>query len=103
VAGDALTARIRPIVADATDRVGATQKYKALVAGGGGLGGVLGSLGSLGGGKEHGKANPLDLDDYVTARTLDGLFTLIGEQEQSIRRNPAARTTGLLKKVFGSR
>ncbi|HEV2620659.1 MAG TPA: DUF4197 domain-containing protein [Frateuria sp.] len=103
VAGDALAARIRPIVADATDRVGATQKYKALVAGGGGLGGVLGSLGSLGGNKEHGKGNPFDLDDYVTARTLDGLFTVIGEQEQSIRRNPAARTTELLKKVFGSR
>lgn len=102
VAGDALAARIRPIVADATDRVGATKKYKALVAGGGGLGGVLGSLGSLGG-KERGKGSPFDLDDYVTARTLDGLFTMIGEQEQSIRRNPAARTTDLLKKVFGSR
>ncbi|HEV2539508.1 MAG TPA: DUF4197 domain-containing protein [Frateuria sp.] len=102
VAGDALAARIRPIVADATDRVGATKKYKALVAGGGGLGGVLGSLGSLGG-KERGKGNPFDLDDYVTSRTLDGLFTMIGEQEQSIRRNPAARTTDLLKKVFGSR
>jgi hypothetical protein len=103
VAGDALAARIRPIVADATDRVGVTQKYKALVAGGGGLGGVLGSLGGLGGGKEGAKAGPLDLDGYVTAQTLDGLFTLIGEQEQSIRRNPAARTTDLLKKVFGSR
>ena len=43
----------------------------------------------------------LDLDDYVTDKTLDGLFTVIGEQEQSIRQNPAARTTDLLKKVFG--
>jgi hypothetical protein len=104
VAGDALAARIRPIVADATDRVGATQKYKALVASsGGGLGGVLGSLGSLGGRRNDGKANPLDLDDYVTAQTLDGLFTVIGEQEQSIRRDPAARTTDLLRKVFGHR
>ncbi|NUO71916.1 MAG: DUF4197 domain-containing protein [Frateuria sp.] len=103
-AGDALTARIKPIVAGATERVGVTQKYKALTSTGGGsaLGGVLGSLGSLGGDKGGGKANPLDLDDYVTARTLDGLFTMIGEQEQSIRRNPAARTTDLLKKVFGS-
>lgn len=102
VAGDALTARIRPIVADATGRVGVTQRYKALLASGGGLGGVLGSLGTLGG-KDGGKANPLDLDGYVTERTLDGLFTLIGEQEQSIRRNPAARTSELLKKVFGNR
>jgi hypothetical protein len=106
VAGDALTARIRPIVAKATDRVGVTQRYKALTStsGEGALGGMLGSLGGLGGDKASaGKASPLDLDDYVTAQTLDGLFTVIGEQEQSIRRNPAARTTELLKKVFGSR
>lgn len=105
VAGDALAERIHPIVADATDRVGVTQKYKALVAtGGSGLGNVLGSLGGLGGDKAGGgKANPLDLDDYVTARTLDGLFTAIGEEEQAIRRNPAARTSDLLRKVFGSR
>lgn len=102
VAGDALAARIRPIVADATDRVGVTQKYKSLAASGGaGLGGMLGSLG--GADKAGGKGGPLDLDDYVTARTLDGLFTAIGEQEQAIRKNPAARTTDLLKKVFGGR
>jgi hypothetical protein len=104
VAGDALAARIRPIVAEATDRVGVTQKYKALTAtGGGAFGGVLDSLGGLGGDKAGGKGSPLDLDDYVTARTLDGLFTVIGEQEQSIRRNPAARTSELLRKVFGNR
>jgi hypothetical protein len=103
VAGDALTARIRPIVARATDSVGATQKYKALTAGnGGGLGGALGSLGALGGGHDAAKGgSALDLDDYVTRKTLDGLFTVIGEQEQSIRTNPAARGTDLLKKVFG--
>ncbi|MEI7036507.1 DUF4197 domain-containing protein [Fulvimonas yonginensis] len=103
-AGEALAARIRPIVAEATDRVGVTQKYKALTAGNGGaLGGVLGSLGGLGGDGASGKPSALDLDDYVTARTLDGLFTVIGEQEQSIRHDPAARTTALLRKVFGSR
>jgi hypothetical protein len=101
VAGDALTARIHPIVARATDSVGVTRKYKAFTsASGGGLGGALESLGALGG--SSGKpGNALDLDDYVTAKTLDGLFTTIGEQEQSIRHNPAARTTDLLKKVFG--
>ncbi|MEO5813046.1 MAG: DUF4197 domain-containing protein [Rhodanobacter sp.] len=106
VAGAALTARVRPIVAEATDSVGATQKYKALVSGegGGGLGGALGSLGALAG--SHGGAkggSALDLDDYVTRETLNGLFTVIGEQEQSIRTNPAARGTDLLKKVFGGR
>lgn len=103
VAGDALTARIHPIVAKATASVGVTEKYKEFTAGsGGGLGGALGSLGSLGGGHKSGSAgSPLDLDDYVTAKTLDGLFTMIGEEEQSIRHNPAARSTDLLKKVFG--
>jgi len=102
VAGDALTARIRPIVARATDSVGATQKYKALTAGNGGLGGALGSLGALGGSHDAAKGgSALDLDDYVTRKTLDGLFTVIGEQEQSIRTNPAARGTDLLRKVFG--
>jgi hypothetical protein len=102
VAGDALTARIHPIVARATDSVGATQKYKSLSAGG--MGGELGGLlGSLGGSKSTKGGSALDLDDYVTAKTLDGLFTTIGEQEQSIRHNPGARTTDLMKKVFGAR
>ena len=102
VAGDALTARIHPIVAKATDSVGVTQKYKSFTSGsaGGELGGLLGSLG---GGKSNKGGNALDLDDYVTTKTLDGLFTTIGEQEQSIRHNPGARTTDLLKKVFGGK
>lgn len=45
------------------------------------------------------KVNP-DLDDYVTNRTMDGLFTLIEDEERNIRENPIARTTELLKKVF---
>lgn len=99
VAGDALAARIRPIVSQATARVGVTQKYKAFIAGnsGGALGGALGALG----GDKSGRA--LDLDDYVTAKTLDGLFSEIAGQEQSIRHDPAARSTDLLKKVFGGR
>jgi hypothetical protein len=103
VAGDALTARIHPIVAKATDSVGVTQKYKSFIAGNGGgaLGGALGSLGALGGHKSDKGGSSLDLDDYVTSKTLDGLFTEIGDQEKSIRHNPGARTTDLLKKVFG--
>lgn len=105
VAGDALTARIHPIVAQATDSVGVTRKYKSFTGGsaGGDLGSLLGSLGHSGSKDKADKGgNALDLDDYVTAQTLDGLFTAIGEQEQSIRQNPGARTTDLLKKVFGA-
>jgi hypothetical protein len=43
----------------------------------------------------------LNLDDYVTNKSLDGLFHMVGEEEKKIRTNPAARTTDLLKTVFG--
>lgn len=42
-----------------------------------------------------------DLDRYVTNKSLDGLFYTVGKEEANIRTNPAARTTDLLKKVFG--
>lgn len=46
--------------------------------------------------------NP-DLTAYVTERTLDGLFTLIAEEERLIRENPIARISELLRKVFGKK
>ncbi len=46
------------------------------------------------------KIDSLDLDKYVTDKSLDGLFTMVGQEEAKIRTNPAARTTELLKKVF---
>lgn len=89
-AGPALAKAIRPIVSKATDQAGATAAYKKLVgnAGGGMLGGLLGG-------------SSLDLDSYVTDKTLDGLFTMLAEQERRIRTDPMAQTTSLLKKVFG--
>ena len=42
----------------------------------------------------------LDLDNYVTDKALGGLFTVLGQEETKIRRNPAARSTELLKHVF---
>jgi hypothetical protein len=44
----------------------------------------------------------LDIDHYVVSKALDGLFYELAEQEKQIRTNPAARTTSLLKEVFGS-
>jgi hypothetical protein len=46
------------------------------------------------------KQNP-DLTAYVTDKAIDGLFVMIAKEEQKIRQNPAARTTEILKKVFG--
>jgi hypothetical protein len=44
-----------------------------------------------------------DLDTYVVGKTLDGLFYMLGQEEKQIRKNPAARTTTILREVFGSR
>ena len=42
-----------------------------------------------------------DLAAYVTERALTGIFITIGQEEQKIRKDPAAQVTSLLKKVFG--
>jgi hypothetical protein len=45
------------------------------------------------------KVNP-DINDYVTQKAMDGLFHMIEKEERLIRKDPVARTTDLLKKVF---
>jgi len=47
------------------------------------------------------KMNP-NLTEYVTQKAIDGLFVKIAKEEKEIRKNPAARTSALLKKVFGN-
>jgi hypothetical protein len=47
------------------------------------------------------KLNP-NLDEYATDKALEGLFIMIAKEEKNIRQNPLARTSELLKKVFGS-
>lgn len=88
-----LHARFLPIVKAATEKAGVTSSYKRMTdKASGGFGGLAGSLG----------VQAPDLDDYVTRKTLDGLFLKIAEQEKLIRENPVARTTDLLQKVFGA-
>ncbi|HEX4875496.1 MAG TPA: DUF4197 domain-containing protein [Chitinophagaceae bacterium] len=48
------------------------------------------------------KINP-DLPGHVTGKAVDALFDLVGKEERNIRQNIAARTTDLLKKVFGAK
>jgi Protein of unknown function (DUF4197) len=48
------------------------------------------------------KVNP-DLTSYVVGKAVDALFDQIAKEEANIRANPLARTTEILKKVFGSR
>jgi len=48
------------------------------------------------------KVNP-DLPSYVVARAVDALFDQVAKEEANIRANPVARTSDILKKVFGSK
>lgn len=43
----------------------------------------------------------IDIEDYVTTKAMDGLFAMVGQEEMKIRTDPAARTTDVLKSVFG--
>ena len=45
------------------------------------------------------KINP-NLEEYITAKAIDGLFILIEKEEKEIRRNPERRLSDILKKVF---
>lgn len=47
------------------------------------------------------KVNP-DLDEYATDKAIEGLFVMIAKEEKNIRQNPVARTTEILKRVFGA-
>lgn len=85
--------RLLPIVQQATASVGVTSNYKKMTEAVGGAS-IAKWLGRSGG------TDALDLDAYVTRKTLDGLFLKMGEEEKAIRENPAARTTDLLRRVF---
>ncbi|HSH51837.1 MAG TPA: DUF4197 family protein, partial [Bacteroidales bacterium] len=43
----------------------------------------------------------INLEDYLTKKALDGLFVKIAEEEKQIRKDPVARVTDILKRVFG--
>ena len=87
--GARLVERFRPAVQAATEQAGVTAAYKRLLKKAGPLAQLVGK-----------EAN--DLDGYVTERAVDGLFKSIAEEEMRIRKDPLARGSELLKKVFGS-
>ena len=85
-----LLARCRPIVAKYTEQAGAAKAYTLFA-------------------KKY-NAIPLvekppfpSLDSYVTGKAVDGLFNVLGREEAKIRTDPAARTTALLRQVFGGK
>ncbi len=93
-----LQERFLPIVKRATEQAGVTRVYKQMLDQA--QGGALGGFGKLGAGLLG--VDTVDLDSYVTSKSLDGLFLKIGDEERRIRESAAARTTDLLKQVFGA-
>ena len=47
------------------------------------------------------KESDAHLDNYITAKALDGLYLMMAEQEKAIRQDPVSAAGGLAKKVFG--
>lgn len=88
---ETLRARFRPEVEKATSSVALTSYWQPLAS-------AYNTATFLTGGK----AVEPDLDAYVTERAMDGLFTLLAEEEKKIRVDPLARTTALLQKVFAA-
>lgn len=83
-----LTELFKPSIENSLDQVGSTRYYNQLSD-------RVASVPVVG------EQLNVDLPDYVTQKALDGLFTMLALEEKKIRENPAARTTELLKTVFG--
>jgi hypothetical protein len=80
-----LTTAFKPVISHSLDYVNATKYWKEVFTA-----------------YNRFSNNPVntDLADYVTQKTLDGLFYHVGLEEQKIRKDPLARVTDILKKVF---
>jgi hypothetical protein len=79
----------QPTVGNVMNEVGVTRQYNELV----------GRYKSV----PFAQSVTFDINGYVTEKTTDGLFFVVGQEEKKIRTNPSARVTDLLKEVFGSR
>jgi hypothetical protein len=83
---DSLTKKFRPSIEASLDKVNATKNWNSIV-------------------KQYNKftfnkINP-DLAAYVTERSLNGIYLQIAAEEAKIRKDPIARSSDLLKKLFG--
>ncbi|MBL7873997.1 MAG: DUF4197 domain-containing protein [Cyclobacteriaceae bacterium] len=83
-----LKSKFMPVIQNSLDKVSATKYY----------GDIINRYNNI---PLVQKVNP-DLNDYATDMAIQGLFTMIANEEKNIRQDPLARTTELLKRVFGS-
>jgi hypothetical protein len=83
-----LSEKFKPVIQKSLEKTNATKYYKDLVT-------TYNKIPLVQ------KVNP-NLDDYATEKAISGLFVMVAKEEKSIRDNPTARTTELLKKVFSA-
>lgn len=83
-----LKEKFKPVVQLSLDKVSATKYY----------GDLIGTYNKI---PLVQKVNP-DLNSYATDLAIQGLFTMIAKEEKNIRQDPFARTSDLLKRVFGA-
>jgi len=83
-----LTQKFKPVVAAETAKLGLAKKYDEYA-------GKASQLGLV-------SAQDANLDDFVTAKALDGLFSRIADEEHAIRAHPAEQASAVIRKVFGS-
>jgi len=79
--------RFLPIVTQATENVSLAAKYNAVA-------GKVAALGLM-------SSDDANIERYVTEKTLDGLYVMIGEEERQIRQDPIGTGSAILRKVFG--
>ena len=83
-----LGVKFLPIVTRATEKVSLAERYNDVA-------GKALAMGLV-------KKEDANVQQYVTAKALDGLFLMIGEEERKIRKDPVATGSAILKKVFGA-
>lgn len=83
-----LGVKFLPVVTRATEKVGLANKYNEFAGKAAGFGLV--------------KKEDANIQSYVTGKSLDALFLIIGEEERKIRQDPVSSGSAILNKVFGS-
>lgn len=83
-----LSVKFLPVVTKATAKVGLAEKYNQVA-------GKAADLGLV-------KKEDANIQQYVTGKSLDGLYFMIGEEERKIRKDPVGTGSAVLKKVFGA-
>jgi len=83
-----LAKKFLPIVKKSTAQVGLAEKYNAIA----GKGSQLGVI----------DASQASIEQYVTKKALDGLYTMIADEEKALRQDPVGAASSLVQKVFGA-